>query len=282
MYKKKTNKLNYIVITIILVILFLCILIFNKKEKDLNFIEKSVKDITSFTVSIVVAPINFVIDKIEYIDTNKNLTKKVKELEKENESYEYNKTLLDELKKENEYLEKELELKNKLLPNHTISATTITRNLDTYYDYIIVDKGTKDNVEKGDAVINNRGLIGTVHKTSKNYSTIKLLTSPTFTKISIKVKVEDGYVYGLLSGYDNKKNIFKIEGISENTEIKENDKIITTGLGKTFTSGVLVGRVTKVTKDNFDLAKTLEVKPEANFNDINYVTILKRGDENDN
>lgn len=282
MYKYKKNKINYVVLSIILILLFLCVLIFNKKEKNLNFIEKGVKDITSSVVSIFIYPVNFISDKIEYLDTNKKLIKKLKKLEKEKNLYEYNKTLIEELKSENKHLLDELDLKTSLLPNKTINATTITRSLDTYYDYIIIDKGMKDNIEKGDAVINSKGLIGTVITASNHTSTVRLLTSLNFTKISVKIKVEDGYVYGLLSGYDKEKNIFIVEGISENTEIKKGDKIITTGLGKTFTSGILVGNVSLVTKDNFDLAKTLEVKPVTNFSDINYVTVLKRGEKDDN
>ena len=70
-----------------------------------------------------------------------------------------------------------------------------------------------------------------------------------------------------------------MEGIADNTEIKEGDMVLTTGMGDIFPSGILVGKVSKITKDNFDLARTVEVKSDVNFDDIRYVTILKRQGE---
>ena len=131
------------------------------------------------------------------------------------------------------------------------------------------------------AVINNDGLIGIVTKTSKLNSTVKLLTTTdTNSKISVKIKVdEDNYIFGLLVGYDKDKKSFIIEGIAENTEIPISSMVTTTGLGNNFPSGILIGRVDKITKDNFDLARTVLVKSSVDFDNINYVTVLKK-DEN--
>ena len=52
--------------------------------------------------------------------------------------------------------------------------------------------------------------------------------------------------------------------------------VTTTGMGDIFPSGILIGTVKRVSTDNFDLARTVEVEPYVDFDDINYVTILKR------
>ena len=62
-----------------------------------------------------------------------------------------------------------------------------------------------------------------------------------------------------------------IEGISDNAEIKNGAKVVTTGLSEVFPSGILIGEVKNVTKDKYDLARAVEVTPSVNFNDINNI-----------
>ena len=79
-------------------------------------------------------------------------------------------------------------------------------------------------------------------------------------KISVKIKTKDDYVYGLISMYDSKTNTYTVEGISENEEITEGADVVTTGMGTVFPSGLMIGKVKKVTTDNFDLSKVAEVE----------------------
>ena len=85
-------------------------------------------------------------------------------------------------------------------------------------------------------------------------------------------------IFGLLTGYKKSQNVFILEGIADNVEIPKNAIVTTTGMGKTFPSGLLVGRIKKVTTDNFDLAKIVEVTPAANFDELDYVAVVKRGE----
>ena len=47
-------------------------------------------------------------------------------------------------------------------------------------------------------------------------------------------------------------------------------------MGTIFPSGLMVGKVKDVTTDNFDLSKVVEVEASVDFNDLDYVTVLKR------
>jgi rod shape-determining protein MreC len=55
-----------------------------------------------------------------------------------------------------------------------------------------------------------------------------------------------------------------------------NSLVVTTGMGGIFPSGILIGKVKEISSDHFDLAKTVYVSSEVDFDSINYVTILKR------
>ena len=155
-------------------------------------------------------------------------------------------------------LKKQLDLRTTLGEKIVLHATVINRNHDGFYQTMNIDKGRENGLLEGMAVINSEGLIGVVRKTGGYSST------------------EDHYVYGLLSGYKKSKNVFILEGVADNTEIPKDAVVTTTGMGKTFPAGLLVGKVKKVVTDNFDLAKIIEVTPSVNFNNLDYIAVVKR------
>lgn len=280
MYRKKKNKSNTIVILTICFVLFLVVVGINMfHTRDLNFVERALKDTEVFITKLFYAPVSFVNDKIKYAKTNEELILENKKLKKNTEKINYNEARIDELESEISKLKKQLDLKSTLGEKVVLSATVIGRHNDGFYQTMNIDKGKENGVLEGMAVVNTEGLIGVISKRGNYSSTVSLLTSETFDKISVRVKVGDTYVYGLLSGYKESKNVFILEGLSDNLEIKEGSIVTTTGMGTTFPAGLLVGKVKKVTTDNFDLAKIIEVTPAVNFENLDYVAVVKR-DEN--
>ena len=126
-------------------------------------------------------------------------------------------------------------------------------------------------------VVNNQGLIGKVISTTTFTSDIKLLTtSDTNNRISITITDGSNKVNGLVKNYNYNTNLLEVEGVSNTEKVGVGDYVYTSGLGEIFPSGILIGTVEKITTDEYDLAKIIEVKPIADFDDINYVAVLKR------
>ena len=171
-------------------------------------------------------------------------------------------------------MKKTLDLNNTLVEYDYINATVISKDVNNL-EYIIIDKGENDGIKVDYPVVLKEGLIGKVISTSLYTSTVRLLTANNSNdKISVKIKSGDEYIYGLLNGYSNNK--YKIEGISYNKNIELSSIVTTTGLGELFPAGIVIGKVTGISTDQFDLSYIIEVEPLVDFNDFNYVTILKR------
>ncbi len=192
----------------------------------------------------------------------------------------------DMLVSKNIALEKELdELKNLLRLNeitatyNIINATVINRNMKEFYDTVVIDKGYNDGVDIGYAVVTNEGLVGKVIKLGKETSTIKLLTSSDlYNMLSVNIHTSDGDIYGILSDYDEQTNSFIIGGIDELTRIEVGDIVSTTGLENNYPNGINIGKVVRISKDNFDLAYILKVESYIDFNNFHYVAVLNRND----
>lgn len=276
--KKKIKDKYAIIIILVLTFTFLILFYFIIADnRKLSLPEKIIKEGILFTEKIIYTPVKFVTNKIDTFIEMKDLYNNLKEKEEKIKMYDVLENNLKEKSKQIKELESLLEIKNNLNDYTSINATVINRNVGNWYDTLTIDKGMNDGIKEGMAVITSYGLVGKIMKVTNNTSTIKLLTSINETfQISIKIEVGEDYLYGLLSNY--RDNYLMISGISDNREIPNYSKVTTTGLDNIFPSGILIGYTEKEEKDNFDLARTIYVTPSHNFDDINYVSVLKRSD----
>ena len=282
MYNKKRFSKRYLfILAVVLIALVLVVLAASlKEERDLNPIEKVAKDTITIVLKVVSAPFNFIQDRAEEMMEKNDLYEKYKKLKNKEEQVDSVISQNENLQNEIDKLKETLDLNTVLSDKVYLNATVISRNIGYWYDEITIDKGSKNGIEKGMAVVTPKGLIGQITKVSNYSSTVKLLSNENMSdKISVKIKVEEGYVYGLISKYDSKTNTYTVEGISENVDILKGANVVTTGMGTNFPSGLMVGKVKRVTTDNFDLSKVVEVEAAVDFDDLDYVTILKRKTE---
>ena len=279
-YKKKIEGKYIAIIIFILILVILAIYGKTlKEERKLNFFESIIKDSFVFCEKIVNAPFKFVSNTI---DDFRNL----KDIQKENDILKENIDKIGaieaeniELKNQIEALKKELNIDYVLTDYEQINATVVSRNVGYWYNTLTIDKGRKNDIEEGMVVINAIGLIGKVIKVSAYSSEVRLITtSDTNNKISVSISNGQNKINGLINGYNYDSNLLEVEGISNTEEVNVGDTVYTRGLGGVFPSGILIGKVVNITTDEYDLAKIINVEPSVSFNDINYVSILKRKD----
>ncbi len=243
------------------------------------------KRIFIFIVGIVLLiGFNYFINKNNLLENaTKDISYKVTKLFSTTKEIDLSKEMLVS---KNNALEKEIAELNKLLKlNETtstysiINATIVNRNMKEFYDTVVINKGYNDGVDIGCAVITNDGLIGKIIKLGRETSTVKLLTSSDlYNMLSVNIHTASGDIYGILSDYDEETNSFIIEGIDELTKIEVGDIVSTTGLENNYPNGINIGKVVRISKDNFDLAYILKVESYIDFNNFHYVAVLNRHD----
>lgn len=278
--KKKIPKKYVLIGTIILFAILLIVLSFTLKEdRKSNSIESFAKDSLSYIEKIVTYPFNYISNKINDYNKLKNVSEENNILETSIDRIDSIETENVELRRQLEELKEELKIEHVLTDYEYLNATVTSRNVGFWYNTITIDKGKYHGVKKDMVVINAKGLIGRVVKTSTFTSEVRLITtSETNNKISIHISNGDNNLYGLINNYNYKDNILEVEGISNTKNVNIGDLVYTSGLGGIFPSGILIGKVSEITTDSYDLAKIIKVTPSADFSDINYVSILNRKD----
>ena len=279
--KNKIDKKYIVLIIIGSIILLLALFAFTlRDERKLNPVEKIIKDSVYFVTNIVTYPFDYIAKNINEFIVLKDVYKENEILKQNIDRYDYIYTQNQELKRQNDEMKKLLDIEYTIDEYDYINASIIERNLAYWYDTITINKGSSHGIEKNMAVITSNGLIGKVTKTSYFTSDVKLITSNNSNnKISVLISNKDKVSYGVLSGYDEEKNLLLIEGISDTTKIENDSLIYTSGLNNMLPSGILIGKVKTTTKDSYGLSIIVKATPSSNPNDLVMVSILKRKGE---
>ena len=278
--RKKKNIPRKILIIGICVIIIIVLVVFSftlKEDRKLNPVESFLRDTLIYVERIVTYPFNLVMDKVSKYNNLKDVQEENDILETSLDRITSIETENIELRRQLEKLQEELDIDYSLTDYEYLNATVISRNVGYWYNTITIDKGTYNGVEKDMVVINGKGLIGRIIRTTTFTSDVRLITtSDTNNKISIKISNGDYNLYGLINSYNYTDNYLEVEGISNTKNVNIGDYVYTSGLGGIFPSGILIGEVSEITTDSYDLAKIIKVTPSADFTDINYISILKR------
>ena len=211
-----------------------------------NYLKITLNEIVYRTSFIVSVPEKKILDLSNKIQDHYNVYNDyvlVKEKIKTLESKKYETQFLEvenkRLKKAiNEYIFKSDELVAKVL---------IDKN-SPFLKSVIVNKGSKDKVKLGMAVLDGSYLVGKIVEV--NYSTSRaLLVSDLNSKIP--VGIEPGNIQSILSGTGKQNG--KIEYLETDILIKDKSIVYTSGSGGLFKSGIPVGIYYKEIEEDYEV-----------------------------
>lgn len=140
------------------------------------------------------------------------------------------------------------------------------RDVYEYSNTLTIFKGSKNNINVGDAVLTNNGLVGIISKTYDYYSVVSLITNK---KSNISVKINDAV--GVLK-LENGKLV--VTSINNYKNIVVGDEIYTSGLGN-LPDNIYVGKVKKVSLNDTEIEKVIEVDIENRLDTLDYLFVWR-------
>ncbi|HMV14039.1 MAG: rod shape-determining protein MreC [Chitinophagales bacterium] len=153
-----------------------------------------------------------------------------------------------------------------------IPAKIVNNTINKSINYITIDKGSKDGVEKGLGVISSNGVVGIITNVSTNYS---LLMSVISVKTLIGVRHKKTNALGNLRWNAENPFILQVDGFSKTLPIKKNDTIVTAGFSSIFPPDIPVAFVKNIEADESTSFFNLDVKLSNNISSLSYVYIVK-------
>ncbi|MFT4197281.1 MAG: rod shape-determining protein MreC [Pseudoxanthomonas sp.] len=150
-------------------------------------------------------------------------------------------------------------------------APVLDVDLDPTRQRLVLDAGSADGVQVGQPVIDAGGLLGQIVEVGPSHSTALLLTDPDH---AVPVMVQRNGVRLIAYG-TGRADRLQLLNVPLNSDVKEGDVVVTSGLGGRFPAGFPVGTVADLHADDNRTFIVGELKPAAQLDRGRYVLLLK-------
>ena len=118
-------------------------------------------------------------------------------------------------------------------------------------------------------VVTARGLVGRISEVGTDWARVLLITDPAS---SVNALVQTSRATGMVQGRLGQSLVMRFIPWEERVSV--GDLIITSGLGRNFPKGLVIGQVTSVRQRDFQMHQEAEVKPTVDFNRLEIVTVI--------
>jgi len=271
--KKGTQQRFSLLSLIFFSIVFLILGSLNFKAVD--YVKKGIKEIVYRSSFIVSGPENFVKNNYLIINSHFNL-------------YEESIKNIDELNylRSKDLTQKIITLENikykKLIDdyfigdNETVAKVLIDKQ-SPFLRSVIINKGSKNNIELGMVVLSEGYLVGKIVEVNFFTSRVLLISD---INSKIPVSLQPGDIQAIMSGKDKQEGVLQYVKDKNLSDINEEKQVLTSGAGGIFKSGIPIG----VINTDEDLAINLDkvVSFHKDFLQLKYVKVVSFFKENNN
>jgi rod shape-determining protein MreC len=192
---------------------------------------------------------------------NVMLKQKMAELQQEN-------SRMKEMAYTNERLKRLLGFREKV-SSSIVAAEVIGQDPSSWFKSVTLNKGEKDGIRKGMAVISPEGVVGQILKTSRNHSTVLLITD---YNSAIDAVVQRTRSKAIVEGKG--ENQCQLKYLLRSEEVVVGDMVVTSGLGGNFPKGLTVGEIRKVDKKEYGIFQYAELVPSVDLTKLEEVLVF--------
>ena len=265
------NKLA--VTIVVLSVAFLGVIMFSLK-KDSNSISSGVGTIISPLQRIIYSVNDKLKNSFDFFVNFKNVKEENDALISENAELENKLVEYNRLKEENDKLREILNYANANKNYDYLGCNIIGYSGGNISNGYLIDKGTKDGVEKDMVIISSQGLVGKITRSEENFSIMQTILNEDIAVAAMVESTREST--GIIKGIGNGKNrnLISLTNLPIDSEIKEGDVILTSGLGRMYPKEIRIGEVISVETDNVKVMKSAVVKPYVDFNKLEELVII--------
>tara|TARA_Y100001960_G_scaffold168871_1_gene177343 strand:- start:1524 stop:2402 length:879 start_codon:yes stop_codon:yes gene_type:complete len=257
--RTSNNKLITVLSFLFAFIILLSTFIYPK----INYsIKVKVLDYSSTIISSLYSPMNTINNSVNNFNNIMNVYNLNKKLTSEYDNYSKLENDLIILKMKNSEYKNLLNISDDIKYNF-VTSKIISRSNLSYTKSVILASGKNDNITLGSPVIYQNSLLGFIRELGNTSSRLISITDGTVKIPSIILEKKLNII---VSGNNDK--YLEILNLNNFPNIKDGDKVFTSGDGNKFPENLFIGTIK--TKKNGDFI----VEPSLDINRLNYVYIL--------
>lgn len=153
--------------------------------------------------------------------------------------------------------------------NRYQAAAVIAQDPSPFLHYVIINRGSDDGIRRGMPVVTQQGLVGRIAAVTAGASRVQLITDPSST---VNVHLEPSGAQAALHG--SLTSDITLDMIPQEINIQPGDLVLTSGLGGSYPSNILVGQVSGIRSQEQDIFQRATLQPVVNFSQLNIVLVI--------
>jgi rod shape-determining protein MreC len=148
------------------------------------------------------------------------------------------------------------------LQDDVIISEVLATSPDPYRQLIKLNKGQRESIHVGQAVIDANGIMGQIVQAHSFHSIAILITDANH---GIPVELNRTGLQTIAQGL-GKSNQLSLPFLTVNTDIREGDLLVSSGLGERYPAGYPVARITRIAHQAGDEFLSIRAQPTASLN----------------
>jgi rod shape-determining protein MreC len=164
-----------------------------------------------------------------------------------------------------------------ILPNavsnfKVIPAKVIKNSYDKQNNYLTLDRGNGSNIRSEMAVISDKGIIGIIDKTTKDFATV---ISILHTKNPINGKVKSSNHFGTINWDGKNTGYVQLVDLPRLVNLKKGDTIVTSGQSLIFPENIPIGKIDKIFAEKGTNKYVIRVRLFNDMTSLGYVYVIE-------
>ena len=149
------------------------------------------------------------------------------------------------------------------------AAAVIGRDPSPFLHYIIINRGSNDEILRGMPVVTNQGLVGRIDAVIADAARVQLITDPgSAINSSLQNAKTTAVTFGSVTGD------ISLDMISQNVVVQAGDLVLTSGLGGGYPSDIPIGQVLTIRSLEFELFQQATIQPAVDFARLAIVLVI--------
>jgi rod shape-determining protein MreC len=150
-----------------------------------------------------------------------------------------------------------------------VGASVIGRDPSPFLQYVIINRGSDDGLRRGMPVVTQQGLVGRISRVTAAGANVQLITDPA---IGINVRLQPSRDRAVLSGSITGDLILGF--IPQEANVNPGDLVLTSGFGGSYPPNILIGQVSSIRSQDYDLFQSGSVQPVVDFEQLEIVLVV--------
>ena len=239
-----------------------------------SYVRSTIATILTPAQSLMMKATDAIAGFTEYFTEFERLKAENEALKRELAEYKNKYYEIEDIIKMNEWLYEYLELAREHTEFNLIVADIIGLDEGNYMCVFTLNVGTDDGVTADLPVITADGIVGYVTEAGTNWSKVLTIIE---SASAVGAYVERTGELGLIEGSFDLRTSgrCKLTYLATDSDVKDGDRVLSSGLGSIYPRGLVIGIVESVEPDQYSRTVTAYVRPTADLEGLTRVMVIK-------